>query len=186
MTSMVFPIDIVFDVTSMVFPIDIAFLYDTNGFSHRYLLRHQWFCPYISYFYMTSTCFPHRYRIFIWHQWFFPYISFKTSMVLPVYIIFLYDINGFSHIYLLRHQWFWPYISYFYMTSNCFPHRYRIFIWHPLVFPIDVVFLWHQWFFTHISYNTSMDFFRDIVILYDINDSAHRYRIIIGHQWFFQ
>ena len=224
-------------MTSMVFLIDIVFFYDINGFSHRYLLSHQWFCPYISYFYMTSTCFPHRYRIciwhqwffpqisyqtlmvfhrdivylygingfahryrifsghpwfcrryriFIWHQWFFPYISFKTSMVLPVYIIFLYDINGFSHIYLLRHQWFWPYISYFYMTSTCFPHRYRIFIWHPLVFPIDVVSLWHQWFFTQISYNTSMDFYRDIVILYDINDSAHRYRIIIGHQWFFQ
>ena len=123
---------------------------------------------YISYFYMTCTCFPNRYRICIWHQWFFPQISYQTSMVFhrdivylsgingfahryrifsghpwffPVDIVFLYDINGFSHIYLLRHQWFCPYISYFYMTSTCFPHRCRIFVWHPLVFPIDVVFL---------------------------------------------
>ena len=34
MTSMDFPIDIVFDITSMVFPTDI--LSDINGFAHRY------------------------------------------------------------------------------------------------------------------------------------------------------
>ena len=131
-------------MTSMVFLIDIVFSYDINGFSHRYLLSHQWFCPYISYFYMTSTCFPNRYRICIWHQCIFRHhdISLALAHRFPsIDIVFLYDINGFSHIYLLRHQWFCPYISYFYMTSTCFPHRYRIFVWHPLVFPIDVVFL---------------------------------------------
>ena len=30
-----------------------------------------------------------------------------------------------------------------------------------------------------------MVFHRDIVILYDINGFAHRYRIFIWHQWFF-
>ena len=137
MTSMVFLIDIVFDMTSMVlskdivffydislylkfasnfymtsmvFPIDIALLYDINGFSHRYLLRHQSFCPYISYFYMTSTCFSHIYRIFIWHQWFFPQISNKTSMVFHRDIVILYDINGLAHRYRISigHQWFFP------------------------------------------------------------------------------
>ena len=41
MTSMAFPIDIVFDITSMVFPTDI--LSDINGFAHRYriIIGHQ-------------------------------------------------------------------------------------------------------------------------------------------------
>ena len=159
----------------------------------------------MSYFYMTSTCFPHRYRIFIWHQWFFtqvfirhqwffPWISCfyiksmvfpidivfdMISMVLPIdivffyyiylffhiYIVFLYDINGFSYRYLLRHQWFCPYISYFHMTSTCFPHRYRIFVWHPLVFPHRYrIFTWHL-----------LVFHTDILFLYDINGFSHRY-----------
>ena len=212
-------------MSSMVFPIDIVFLYDINGFSYRYLLRHQWFCPYISYFYMTSTRFPHRYRIFVWHPLVFPidivflhdiylfstHISYfyrtsmvfhtdiyRTSMIFPMDIVFLYDIDGFSHRYriwydingfvqryriflwhllvfqicieflydingfsrryLLRHQWFCPYISYFYMTSTCFSHIYRIFIWH-------------QWFFPQISNKTSMVF-------------TQRYCNFIWHQWF--
>ena len=125
MTSMVFHTGIY--KTSMIFPIDIVFLYDINGFSHRYRIfiwssmvfpidivffyYINWFCPYISYFYMTSTCFPHR--------------------------------------YLLRHQWFCPYISYFHMTSTCFPHRCRIFTWHLLVFHIDIVFLYDINGFSH-------------------------------------
>ena len=128
MTSMVFPIYIVFDMTSMVLPIDIVFFYDI------YL-----FFTYTSNFYMSS-------------------------MVFPIDIVFLYDINGFSHRYLLRHQWFCPYISYFYMTSTCFPHRYRIFIWHPLVFPIDIAFL----------HDIHLDFHIYIVFLYDINGFSHR------------
>ena len=41
MTSMDFPIDIIFDITSMVFPTDI--LSDINGFAHRYriIIGHQ-------------------------------------------------------------------------------------------------------------------------------------------------
>ena len=41
MTSMDFPIDILFDITSMVFPTDI--LSDINGFAHRYriIIGHQ-------------------------------------------------------------------------------------------------------------------------------------------------
>ena len=38
------PIDIVFDMTPMVLHVDIVFYDDINGFSHRYVLRHQWSC----------------------------------------------------------------------------------------------------------------------------------------------
>ena len=208
----------------------------------------------MSYFYMTSTCFPHRYRIFIWHQWFFtqvfirhqwffPWISCfyiksmvfpidivfdMISMVLPIDIVFFYYIYlfftyisyfymtsmVFSYRYLLRHQWFCPYISYFHMTSTCFPHRYRIFVWHPLVFPIDIVFLHdiylfshtdilflydingfftqifirHQWFFPWIScfYMTSMVFPHRYRIWYDINGFVQRYRIFLWHLLVFE
>ena len=150
---------------------------------------------------MTSTCFAHRYRIFTWHL-----------LVFPIDIVFLYDINGFSYIYILRHQWFCPYKSYFYMTSMVFPIDI-VFDMTSTVFPIYIVFLydiylflhiyieflydingfphryrifiWHQWFTPHISDKTSMAFHRDIGFLYDINGFAHRYRIFLGHLWFF-
>ena len=154
----------------MIFPmpIDIVFLYKIDGFSHRYRI---WY---------DLNGFAHRYRIFLLHL-----------LVFHIYIVFLYDINGFSYRYLLRHQWFCPYISYFHMTSTCFPHRYRIFVWHPLVFPIDIVFLHDIYLFsTQISYfymtsmvfhtdiyKTSMIFPMDIVFLYDIDGFSHRYRI---------
>ena len=144
-------------------------------FPHRYriFIWHQWFFPQISYktsmafhrdmvFLYDINGFAHRYRHFIWHQWFVPHISYKTLMAFPIDIVFVYDIDGFSHRYrirydincfarryrifydingftnryLLRHQWFCPQISYFYMTSTCFPHRYRILIWHQSFFPL--------------------------------------------------
>ena len=201
MTSMVFLIDIVFDMTSMVlskdivffydislflkfvsnfymtsmvFPIDIALLYDINGFSHRYLLRHQWFCPYILYFYMTSTCFSHIYRIFIWHQWFFPQISNKTSMVFHRDIVILYDINGLAHRYRISigHQWFFPWISCFYMTSMVFLIDI-VFDMTSMVLSKDIV-LWHL-----LIFQICIEF------LYDINGFSHRYRIFIWHQCIF-
>ena len=112
--------------TSVIFPVDIVFLYVIDGFSHRYRI---WY---------DINGFAHRYCIFLLHL-----------LVFHIYIVFLYDINGFSYRYLLRYQWFCPYISYFYMTSTCFPHRYRIFIWHPLDFPIDIVFLHNINGFSH-------------------------------------
>ena len=76
-----FPIDIVFDMTSMVMHIDIVFFYDFNGVAHRYrifLVTSMVFptgivfkmtsmvLPIdIVFLDMTSTCFPHRYRVFI-------------------------------------------------------------------------------------------------------------------------
>ena len=107
-----------FYMTSMIFPIDIVFIYDIAGFSHRYRMTSMilpidivFFCdiylisPYISYFYMSSTCFPpydingfsHRY-------------------------VFLYDIDGFSHRFRI---WY---------DINGFAHRYRVLIWHRWFF----------------------------------------------------
>ena len=58
----------------MVFAIDIVFLYDIDGFSHRY-------------------------RIFKRHQWKFPQTSYfcMTSMVFLIDIVFLNDNNGLPH-----------------------------------------------------------------------------------------
>ena len=138
-----------FYMTSMIFPIDIVFIYDIAGFSHRYRMTSMilpidivFFCdiylisPYISYFYMSSTCFPHRYRIFIWHQWFFPQICYQTSMVFHRDIIFLYDINGFpiDFVFLYDIDGFSHRFRIWY-DLNGFAHRYRVLIWH-------------RWFFT--------------------------------------
>ena len=137
-------------MTSMVFRIDIVFLYDIDGFSHRYRIR----------YYING--FSHRYLIR--HQWFFTEILYfyVTSMVCPIDIVFIYDIAGFSHRYRMPSM----------ILPIGFSHRYRIFICHLLVFPIDIVFLYdingfshryvirHQWFFTEILYfyMTSMVF----------------------------
>ena len=88
-------------------------------------------------------------------------------MVLRIDIVFLYDINGFSHINLIRHQRLFTEILYFCMTSLVFP-RDIVFLKDINGFPIDIVF-----------YMTSMVLPIDIVFLKDINGFSHRYRIFI-------
>ena len=181
-------------MTSTCFPHRYRIFTWHQRFFTQIFIRHQWFFPWISCFYMTSMVFlidivfdmtsmvlskdiVFFYDIYL----FFKFVSnfYMTSMVFPIDIAFLYDINGFSHRYLLRHQWFCPYISYFYMTSTCFPHRYRVFIWHRCFFQQISHSIWHQWFFPYMSYfyMTSMIFPIDIVFLYKIDGFSHRYRI---------
>ena len=126
---------------------------------------------------MTSTCLPHRYRICIWHP-----------LVFPIYIVFLYDINGFSPRYLIRHQWFLHRDIVILHDINGFANRYRITIghqWFPpwisyfsmtsMVFPIGIVF-------DMISMVLPIDivFFYDIYLFF-----TYIYRIFIWHQWVF-